>query len=196
MDSPPADTAVTTYRFRPRLIGAEHIFSLTPDAIDFEASNRRQRIAYRDIARIRLGYRPANMTFHRFITEIWPHDGKKLVIVSVSASGPFNFENKGAAYRTFLMEFFRRVETVQPGLQIEAGMARWRWLPAAIFGIATIAALGYVLARALIDAQFGFFVFCLGFGVLFIAQIGTMLLRNRPRICKINSIPTQVMPSS
>ncbi|SRR5579885_531542 len=190
-----SSSGADSYRFRPRLIGGEHVFSLTPDALEFEASNRLQRVAYRDIVRIRLSYRPANMTFHRFVTEIWPRAGKKLTIVSVSASGPFNFENKSAAYRAFLMEFFRRVEAVQPTLEIEAGMARWRWLPAAIFGAATIVALVYVLVRALINAQFSFFAFCLAFGALFIAQIGAMLLRNRPRSCKIDSIPAQVLPS-
>jgi hypothetical protein len=183
------------YRFRPRIVGAEHVFSLTPNSLEFESSRRRERIDYKDIVRVRLTYRPANMTLYRFIAEIWPRDGNKLTLVSVSANGPFHFENRGAAYRAFLLELFRRIGAAQPAFQIETGMARWRWLPAAIFGVATIIALLYVLGRALLNGQFSFFAFCLAFGALFVAQIGTMLLRNRPRNCAVASVPPEVLPS-
>jgi len=191
MDSPPS---IPSYRFRPRIVGGEHIFSLTPDALEFESSGRFERIAYRDIARVRMSYRPANMTFHRFVTEIWPREGKKLALVSVSASAPFHFESKGQAYRAFLLEMFKRIKAVQPAFRIETGMARWRWLPAASFGMATLVALLYVLGRALFDAQYSLFAVCLVFGVLFAAQIGTMLLRNRPRSCEIDAVPVEVLP--
>jgi len=191
MDTPPANPS---YRFRPRIVGGEHIFSLAPDALEFEVSSRRERIAYRDIARVRLSYRPANMTFYRFVTEIWSREGKRLALVSVSASAPFHFENKAAAYRAFLLELFRRIGTAQPTFQIETGMARWRWLPAAIFGAATLVALLYVLGRALLDAQYSLFAVCFVFGVFFAAQIGTMLVRNCPRSCGIDSVPVEVLP--
>jgi hypothetical protein len=192
MDSPSPDLS---YRFRPRIVGGEHVFSLTSDSLKFESSSRHDKIAYRDIARIRLSYRPANMSLYRFIAEIWPREGKKLTLVSVSASAPFHFENKGAAYRAFLLELFRRMGAVQPAFRVETGMARWRWLPAAAFGAATLAALLYVLGRALFDAQYSLFAVCLAFGVLFTAQIGTMLLRNRPRNCEIDSVPMEVLPN-
>lgn len=191
MDTPSANPS---YRFRPRIVGGEHVFSLTPDALEYESSGRFERIAYRDIARVRLSYRPANMTLYRFVTDIWPREGKKLALVSVSASAPFHFESKGAAYRAFLLELFRRIGTVQPAFRIETGMARWRWLPAAAFGIATLVALLYVLGRALLDAQYSLFAVCLVFGVIFAAQIGTVLFRNRPRSCGIDSVPVEVLP--
>lgn len=187
-------SANPSYRFRPRIVGGEHVFSLTPDALVFESPGRFERIAYRDIARIRLSYRPANMTFYRFVTDIWPREGKKLALVSVSASAPFHFESKGSAYRAFLLELFRRIGPVQPAFRIETGMARWRWLPAAIFGVATLVALLYVLGRALLDAQYSLFAVCLVFGVIFAAQIGTVLFRNRPRSCGIDSVPVEVLP--
>lgn len=184
------------YGFRPRVIGAEHIFRLTLDALEFDASNRQRRILYRDIARVRLSFSPANFSLRRFITEIWPREGGKISIVSVSAQNAFNFENRGAAYRAFTIELCRRIGMAQPAFHVETGMPRWRWLPAAIFALATLVALAYLLVKSLLNSQFSFFVFCLVFGVLFVSQIGTMLLRNRPRNCEANSIPMEVLPSS
>jgi hypothetical protein len=184
-----------TYGFRPRVIGAEHIFRLTQDALEFGLSNRERRIFYRDIARVRLSFSPANMALHRFLAEIWPRDGGKISIASVSAQSAFNFENRGPAYRAFTVELCRRIGMAQPGFHIESGMPRWRWVPAAIFALATLVALAFLLVRSLLNSQFSFFIFCLVFGVLFVSQIGTMLLRNRPRSCDANSIPMQVLPS-
>jgi hypothetical protein len=184
------------YSFRPRLVGGEHVIRLQEDGFEFDAPHRRERVLYRDVARLRLSFSPANMTLYRFVAEIWPRRGRKIALVSVSAKGPFNFENRGAAYRAVLLELSRRIERAQPAFRIEAGMARWRWLPAAIFGCVTMLALLYLLVRALFNAQFGFFIFGLIFGGLFVSQIGMMLVRNRPRSCEINFIPAEVLPAS
>ncbi len=184
------------YGFRPRVIGAEHSFRLTQDALEFDAANRQRRILYRDIARVRLSFSPANFSLRRFVTEIWPREGGKISIVSVSAQNAFNFENRGAAYRVFIVDLCRRIGMAQPKFLIESGMPRWRWFPAVIFAGATLIALAFLLVRSLFSAEFGFFVFCLVFGALFVSQIGTMLFRNRPRNCESNSIPAEVLPSS
>lgn len=186
----------TAYSFRPRVIGAEHVFRLTQDALEFDVSSRQRRILYQDIARVRLSFSPANFSLRRYVTEIWLREGGKISIVSVSAQNAFSFENRGTAYRAFTIELCRRIGMAQPAFHVETGMPRWRWLPAAFFAAATLVALAYLLVRSLFNAEFGFFVFCLIFGALFVSQIGTMLLRNRPRNCETNSIPAEVLPSS
>lgn len=183
-----------SYGFRPRVVGAEHIFRLTQDALEFEASNRQRRISYRDIARLRLSYRPANVTLRRFVAEIWPREGGKLSIASVSSQGPFNFEDRGAIYSSFVVELGRRIDAAQPGFRFEAGMPRWRWWPATVFAAATIAAIVYVALQALAMRDNSLAVVMLVFGALFIWQVGTMLLRNRPRMCEVRSIPPDILP--
>ena len=59
-----------TYRYRPRMVGAEYAFRLEPDALAWDIGRRSGRILYRDIARFRLGCRPANLAGSRFIAEI------------------------------------------------------------------------------------------------------------------------------
>lgn len=183
------------YRFRARPIGGETVFRLTPDALKFEGSNRKLRVRYADIARVRLGFRPANLAAQRFLAEVWLRAGGKLSIASVSARGMFNSENQGKAYNAFVTELCRRIGAAQPALKLEAGMPAWRWWPAAVFGLATFGAVVYLLAIALRDAKYSLMVVIVIFAGLFASQIGTMIYRNRPRRCGLDSIPAEVLPS-
>ena len=182
------------YRFRPRIVGAEHVFRLVPGALEWEAGSQSRRISYRDIAAVRLSYRPANVTLKRFLAEIWPREGGKLSLISVSAQGPFNFEDRSTVYSPFVVELGRRIDAVQPGFHFDAGMPRWRWWPATVFAAATLVALIYVAVQAFTMRDTSLAVVMLVFGVLFIWQIGTMLLRNRPRMCEARSIPPEILP--
>lgn len=182
------------YRFRPRLIGAEHIFRLAPDALEWESGSQSKRIPYRDITSFRLSYRPANMTLRRFLAEIWPRESGKLSIASVSAQGPFNIEDRGAIYSPFIVELGRRIDAAKPGFRFDAGMPRWRWWPAAVFAGATLVALIYVAVQALLMHDSGLAVVMLIFGVFFVWQVGRMLHRNRPRMCEARSIPADILP--
>jgi hypothetical protein len=182
------------YRFRARIVGAEQIFRLTPGALEWESGSERRRIPYRDIAFVRLSYRPANMSLKRYLAEIWPREGAKLSMASVSTQGPFNLENRGAIYSPFVVEFGKRVDAAQPGFRLEAGMPRWRWWPAAVFAGATLVALIYVAVQALLMHDRGLALVMLIFGAFFIWQAGMMLLRNRPRMCEARAVPADILP--
>jgi hypothetical protein len=182
------------YRFRPRIVGAEQVFRLGPDALEWESGNQRRRIPYRDITFLRLSYRPANVTLKRFLAEIWPREGGKLSLISVSAQGPFNFEDRSKIYSPFVVELGRRIDAVQPGFRFDAGMARWRWWPATVFAGATLVALVYVAVQAQLMRDSSLTAVMLVFGALFIWQVGTMLLRNRPRMCEARAIPADILP--
>src|SRR5258708_30427970 len=73
-----------TYRYRPRMVGGDFAFRLEPDALAWELGRRNGRLAYRDIARLRLRYRPANLAGTRFIAAIWSRARVKMQIPSTS----------------------------------------------------------------------------------------------------------------
>lgn len=182
------------YRFRARPVGGETVLRLLPDALEVETANRKTQIRYSDVGRVRLGFRPANLAAQRYLAEIWSRTSGKLSVPSVSARGMFHFDNQAKAYRAFVTELCRRIGEVQPSLEIEAGLSAWRWWPGAIFGGVILFTVLYFLALALRDGKFSLLVVVLIFAALFVSQIGTMLLRNRPRKGRMNSIPTQVLP--
>ncbi len=182
------------YRFRARPVGGETILRLLPNALEVETGNRKTQMRYSDVARLRLSFRPANLAAQRYLAEIWSRTSGKLSLASVSARGMFHFDNQAKPYRAFVTELCRRIGEVQPSLEIEAGLAAWRWWPGAVFGGAIVVAVLYFMVLALRDGKFSLLVVVLIFAALFVSQIGTMLLRNRPRRGRMNSIPAQVLP--
>lgn len=183
-----------TYSFRPRLVGGEFTFRLTDDAIEWEAGSRKKRIPFRQISHLRLSYRPGNVAFRRFLTEIWSRENGKLSIASVSAQGPFNYEDRGEDYSSFVVELVRRLGEAQPGFRFDAGMSAWRWWFAMAFATATLAAVLYVVLQGFKQQGNNLAILMIVFGALFVWQMGTMLLRNRPRSCEGEVVPQAVLP--
>src|SRR5665647_2573456 len=70
------------YSYRPSLLGAAWQFKLADDGIDWVAGRRSGCIPFRDVRRVRMSFRPANLQSQRFLTEIWAAGAPKLEIVS------------------------------------------------------------------------------------------------------------------
>ncbi|MBV8780035.1 MAG: hypothetical protein JO353_01445 [Phycisphaerae bacterium] len=194
--SPPADgiAETLTYRFRPRLIGAEFAFRLDPEELAWDWGSRRGRIAYRDIVRVRLGYRPANLAGSRYVAEVWGRDGTKLQIASVTQRSLFDFQNLAAEYRVFIVDLARRIRASGGSCRYDAGFPAWRWWPAVLVAAATMGSAIYVAVRALIGGYFVVSAAVVALGLVFLWQIGLMIWRNRPRNCDPLSISGDVLP--
>src|SRR3954470_19893005 len=108
----PRDDATTgddlTYAYKSSVIGAPFEFRLASDALHWGKGGSRGRTPYRQIRRVRLGFRPMTMQNHRFITEIWT-DGPKLTIASTSWKSMVEHERLDAPYRAFVAELCRRI---------------------------------------------------------------------------------------
>src|SRR4029077_12246713 len=72
-----ATTPHGSYAYKATPLGAIWRFHLAPDAIEWEAGPRRGHLAYTDIRRLRLSFRPVSMQSRRFLAEIWPSQGAK-----------------------------------------------------------------------------------------------------------------------
>jgi hypothetical protein len=182
------------YAFKPRMLAAEHMFRLGPDSLEWNVGGRQGRVAYPMIARIRIGFRFTNFMGHRYTTEIFPRDGGRMQIASVSARGMLDSANQGAAYRAFIAELHRRVAKAHGECRFEAGMAVWRFWPSVVITLAMAAGLVYVLVRGMLGEQIvtGLIVFAAG--GLFLWQMAKMVLANWPRIYRPDAIPEDVLP--
>ena len=182
------------YRFRPRMMGAEFVFRLEPDALAWDLGRRDGRLAYRDIARLRLGYRPANLAGSRFIAEIWSRQGAKFEIASITQRSLFDYQNLAAEYRAFVVELARRIAASGGACRFDAGFPPWRWWPALFVAAVTLVAALYVSLRTLIAGEAVAGIVIALFTLVFVWQIGSMIVRNRPRIYDPNSVPGDVLP--
>jgi hypothetical protein len=183
-----------TYRYRPRMVGGDFAFRLEPDALAWELGRRNGRLAYRDIARLRLGYRPANLAGSRFIAEIWSRAGAKFEIASISQRSLFDYQNLAAEYRAFIIELAYRIAVSGGKCRCDAGFPPWRWWPALFVAVATLTAAIYVSVRALIAGAVTAGAVIAALGLFFLWQIGSMVVRNRPRTYDPNSPPGDVLP--
>ena len=111
MEEPHDDAAIgddVSYSYKSSVIGAPFEFQLASDALHWGKGDSRGRTPYRQIRRVRLGFRPMTMQNYRFITEIWT-DGPKLTIASTSWKSMVEHERLDASYRAFIAELCRRI---------------------------------------------------------------------------------------
>jgi len=195
----PADRAADSageicYRYRPRFVGAEFVFRLDANGLGWELGRRSGRFRYRDIARLRLGYRPANLAGQRFVAEIWPREGTKVEIASITQRSLFDYQSLAAEYRTFVVELGRELAAAGGHCRCDAGFPPWRWWPAVFVAAATLAAAAYIVCYALIAGEFGAAAALAAVALFFLWQIGLMIVRNRPRRFHPEAIPADVLP--
>ncbi len=193
-DVPAEETGVTVYHFRPRLIGSEVFCKLSAHSAEFLVGIRQTRVAYPMIERLRLSYRPTNMSMRRYIMEIWPRGGLKVEVASVSFLANLEVRDQSAEYRNFVQVLHRKIVESRGECEFVAGFPAWRWWPLA--GIGAVSAVAGVVALfyAIVSGQLLGALLLIGLGSFFLWQIWAMVARNRPRIYSPDSIPEYVLP--
>jgi hypothetical protein len=181
------------YSFRPRLVGAAFAFRLARETLDWQLGNRAGQLPYPMIGRVRLGFRLGTFMGRRYTAEIFPRKGGRFEIASTSARSIFDNADQGAAYREFVTELHRRIGA-SSGCRFEAGMAAWRWWPSVVVTGALLLGVLVIAGRAVLDVQIVPGLIVLAVGVLFLWQMGSLLLRNRPRTYAADAIPEDVLP--
>ena len=189
-----SDRNCDTYTYRPSVLGAPWEFRLTGDGIEWQAGRKSGRIAFRDVRRVRLSFRPANMQSHRFMTELWADGVPKLRIMSASWKSMFEQERLDAPYSLFIAELHRRIAQAGAPAAYEQGTHPLLYWPGVIVFAAMLIALGMLIVRALQAGTISGAVFVAVFGALFIWRGGNFLRRNRPGIYRPNALPAQLMP--
>jgi hypothetical protein len=193
----PHDDATTgddlTYAYKSSVIGAPFEFRLASDALHWGKGGSRGRTEYREVRRVRLGYRPMTMQNHRFVAEIWS-DGPKLTIASTSWKSMVEHERLDARYRAFVAELCRRIGAAGGQTVFQTGSpAVIYWLGVIVFVGASLALAGLVV-RALQMGAWGGAAFIAAFLGLFLWQAGTFFCRNRPGLFRPDAIPESVLP--
>ena len=181
------------YAYKSSVLTAPFEFRLTFDVLDWGKGGARGRSLYRQIRRIRLGYRPLTMQNHRFVAEIWT-DGPKLTVASTSWKSMIEHERLDAQYRVFIAELCRRVGAAGGPTVFQTGSpAVIYWIGVVVFVGASLALAGLIV-RALQVQAWGGAAFIAAFVGLFLWQAGTFFRRNRPGRFDPNAVPESVLP--
>src|SRR5262249_9694387 len=180
-DRDAATPEAVTYSYKPSLIGAAFEARLEPDALAWQAGGRSGRIPFADIRRLRMSFRPVTMQNQRFLTEIWPAQGPKIVIASCSWKSMFEQERRDGAYAAFVSELHRRLAAAHSAARFDAGSPQLLYWPGAVLFAAVSLAIAALIVRALQVGAFGGAAFITAFLGLFLWQAGTVFRRTNPR---------------
>ena len=182
------------YAYRPSLMGAARQFKLTDDGIEWATGRHSGRIAYRDVRRLRMSYKPANMQSQRFLTEVWAEGAPKLTIISSSWKGMFEQERLDQSYSTFVVELHRRLLQAAAPVRFEQGTPPLKYWPGLAVFAAIVLGLCLLIGRGLQANELGGAAFITGFLALLLWQGGAFFLRNRPGLYRPEAPPAAVMP--
>lgn len=182
------------YAYRPSLMGAARQFNLADDGIEWTTGRHSGRIAYRDVRRLRMSFKPANMQSQRFLTELWAEGGPKLSIVSSSWKGMFEQERLDKSYSAFVVELHRRLMQAAAPVHYEQGTLPLKYWPALALFAAIVLGLCALIVRGLQANELGGAAFIAGFLALLLWQGGAFFLRNRPGLYRPEALPAAVMP--
>lgn len=179
------------YSFRSSLRGASWEFEVAEDGLRWQAGGRSGVIAYPQIAKIRLSYRPISMQRHRFRMDVITAEGRKLSVLSTTALAMITVERQDDAYRAFVAALHARLAD---DVLLQGGLPR----PLYWFGIAMLALVGAALAslfiRATVEGAWQGALFMAAFAALFGWQIGGFVWRNRPIAYSARQLPAHLLP--
>ena len=182
------------YAYKASLIGSAHQFELTDKGLSWKISGRSGVWAYRDIAAVRMSYRPSSMQAHRFRTDIYHSDGGRIRIVSTDWQTVSLMTPQDNGYRTFIENLHAKMAAAGSKARLSGGLSKGLYAAALVFvGFLAIAMLGLLL-RALMTGEHAGAVFLVGFAMLFNWQIGGFIRRNRPIAYTFDQLPETLLP--
>jgi hypothetical protein len=182
------------YSYKPSLVGAAFEFRLRPEALEWRKGRYEGRTPYGRIARVRLSFRPMTMQLRRFVAEIWPMDGPKLMIASTSARGLVEQTVQDEAFGAFVRELHRRMAAAGAQASFETGMSPVLYWPGLV--LLAVAGVGFAVltVRALEIAAYGAAALIGGFLALSLWQSGVYFRRNRPGRYRPEALPSYLVP--
>jgi hypothetical protein len=183
-----------TYVYKASLIGSAHRFELTDDGLSWHVAGRAGVWPYRDIAAIRLSYRPISMQPRRFRADIVHVSGARISVLSTTWTTVTLMAPQDRDYRAFIMELHRRLEAAGSGAQLVGGLRPVLYhLAVAMVAIVAVA-IGGLLLRALSTGEWAGALFLVGFAALFWWQIGGFVRRNRSQRYTLDALPEELLP--
>jgi hypothetical protein len=192
--SDPVPDRHVRYAYRASAVGTNWQFDLDDAGLHWRAGRRQGVIQYRDVTSVVLSYRPTSMQARRYRMTIRSSKGVRLPVLSVTAKGPALVEPQSADYNAFVLELHRRLAGAGSAATFHAGLSLLVFRTALAASALVLLAMAALLIRSLLITSWGGAFFMVGFGALFVWQIGGFLRRNRPETYVPSQPPNWLLP--
>ena len=182
------------YAYKASLIGAAHQFELTDDGLSWQVGGKAGVWAYRDLAAVRLSYRPVSMQSRRFRCDIEHRNGQRVSVLSTTWQTVTLMTPQDKDYRAFITQLHQRMEKAGARARLIGGIGPKLYAVGIAFLALVAIAISGLLVRALATGAFAGALFLVGFAVLFAWQVGGFIRRNRPRTYTFDRLPQALLP--
>ena len=135
----------TRYAYKASLIGSAHQFELTDAGLSWRIGRRSGVWAYRDVAGIRLSFRPVSMQSRRFRADIETTGGARIAILSTTWQTVALMAPQDQLYRVFIVELHRRMKAAGSKATLAGGIGTKTYAAA----ILVLALVGLAIAARL-----------------------------------------------
>lgn len=151
-------------------------------------------LAYSDIRKVHLAYRPTRVQRNRYLAHITPHAGRRIDISNSSYRGFGNFKEHNARYAAFITELHRRIAASGADVAFHKGSSLVGYVANLVL-TGWIAAM-IVLALVLLWATGWVMVAVLKLGIIafFLPTLFRFIVRARPRAYEALAIPADALP--
>ena len=185
-----------TYSYKPSMLGGIWSFRAGADVLHWTSGSDSGRIPYEHIKRVRLSYRPRSMQRHRFLTELWTHNGPKVTILSTSWKSMTELERMDRPYRDFVLALHRHLAARPRSIEFIGGNNPVKfWVGVVIFAGLVAGMLGVAIRAVQQDAHVAALLI-VGFLVVFLLQAGNYFRRNRPVRYQPDAVPPGLLPNA
>jgi hypothetical protein len=191
-DADPRPSVIYEHRAKP--YAPETRFELKDDRVAIVQGRRSGEFAYRDIALIRLLYKPRNTTNEGYQAKIYRRDRRTASLNNLSWKSLVEVERQDKDYARFVAALVERTAGANPAVVLAAGMPRWLHLATAAAGLLALAALAIVILQALRGGGWPVAALTAALGAYLVWWTWRYLGRNRPRLFSPDAIPADVLP--
>ncbi len=189
-----SDSPSARYSHRAKPYQADAEFRLLPAYLAVEQGKRSGNFPYRDIAMIRLTYRPRNTTNEGYVAKVYRRDGHTASFTNLSWKSLVDLERQDGDYRRFVLQLIDEVVCANPGVALQAGMPRWLHLVTGLAGLVAVLALVIVMGQAILNRGLPVAFFTGALALYFAWWTVRYLARNRPRGFVAGAVPEEVLP--
>lgn len=184
------------YAYRPSVMGGICAFRVAPDALHWQIGRHSGALAYRDIRRIRLSFRPISLANYRFITELWTDALPKMIISSTAWKNIFEQQRQDAEYLAFIRALHEQIARAGATPRLDIGSPPLIYWPGVVLTALLFAVIPVVTYRTAQTGATGATLLLAAFSLFCVWKMGSFFYRNRPGTYAARALPDRVLPRS
>jgi hypothetical protein len=188
------DTALPSWRQRPRPVGFEIAYRLDGDELEIDTTRKIDRVRLAAVEQVRFSYAPSNVSTKGFKTQLRLNNGKTVSFGNLSWRSLTDMERNDAGYRAFVEALSAAIAQANPRARFVAGKPGWLWLTLSIVSGLLLVMLLLFTLRAFLQGAVPAGWLGIALAAASVWQVWPMIRLNRPQELRTGEVPDAQVP--